>query len=231
MSAAPPPSMGVAPHDLARLYRRRFDAAAVEAKDRVWKVLCHDFFQRFVRESDTMLDLACGYGEFSRHVRAARKIAVDLNPDAALHLPADVEFHQARADALPFLADASIDVAFTSNFFEHLPDKATLDRVLAEVLRALRPGGRFVALQPNIRVLADKYWDFYDHLLPLSHLSCREAFEKAGYEVETLIDRFLPYTTRSRMPQHPALVRVYLRVPLAWRLLGKQFLIVGAKRS
>lgn len=221
--------MAVAPHDLARLYRQRFDAAAVEAKDRVWQVLCADFFQRYVREGDTLLDLACGYGEFSRHVRAARKIAVDLNPDAAVHLPAGVEFHQARADALGFLADGSVDVAFTSNFFEHLPDKPTLDRVLAEVLRALRPGGRFVALQPNIRHLAAEYWDFYDHLLPLSHLSCREAFEKAGFEVVELVDRFLPYTTRSRLPQHPALVRLYLRLPWAWRFLGKQFLIVGRK--
>jgi SAM-dependent methyltransferase len=223
--------MAVAPHELSRLYRQRFPAAAVEDKDRVWQVLCQHFFQRFVSEGDTVLDLACGYGEFSRHIRAGRRIAVDLNPDAALRLPHDVEFHQARAEALGFLASDTVDVCFTSNFFEHLPDKPTLDRVLAEVLRVLRPGGRLVALQPNIRFLAAEYWDFYDHLLPLSHLSCREAFEKAGFTVDTLVDRFLPYTTRSRLPQHPALVRLYLRLPWAWRFFGKQFLIVGIAPS
>ncbi len=215
--------------DLARLYRTRFPAEDRAARDRLWAVLCRDFFQRFVREGDTVLDLACGYGEFVRHVRAARKIAVDVNPEAAAGLPADVTFHLTPADRLTAIPDASVDVCFTSNFFEHLPDKPTMSRVLAEVRRVLRPGGRLVALQPNIRHLAGVYWDFYDHVLPLSHLSCREAFELAGLRVTLLVDRFLPYTTRSRLPQRPWLVRLYLRNRWVWRLLGKQFLIIGEK--
>jgi SAM-dependent methyltransferase len=216
--------------DLARLYRVRFPVEERAARDRLWAVLCAHFFQRFVRDGDAVLDLACGYGEFVRNIRAARKVAVDVNPEAAAGLPPDVEFHLTPADRLTAIGDATIDVCFTSNFFEHLPDKATMDRVLAEVRRVLRPGGRLIALQPNIRYLAGVYWDFYDHLLPLSHLSCREAFEHAGLTVTLLVPRFLPYTTRSRLPQHPGLVRLYLKSPWAWRVLGKQFLIVGEKR-
>lgn len=87
--------------------------------------------------------------------------------------------------------DASIDVCFTSNFFEHLPDKAAMDRVLQEVLRVLVPGGTFMAMQPNIRYAPGEYWDFYDHFIPLSHLSAKEGFEKNGYEVDVLIPRFV----------------------------------------
>jgi len=35
--------------DLAKLYRIRFSDAEREAKDRVWKVLCEGYFQRFMR--------------------------------------------------------------------------------------------------------------------------------------------------------------------------------------
>ncbi len=211
------------------LYRHRFSPEQRRARDRIWEVLCRRFFQHYVGEGETTLDLGCGYGEFSRFVRARRRVAVDVNPDAGPMLPPEVEFHRADARRLDFLSDGSVDVCFTSNFFEHLPAKADLDAVLGEVLRVLRQGGRLVALQPNIRYAPGEYWDFYDHHLPLSHLSCAEAFAIAGFEVEDLIDRFLPFTTCSPLPKHPLLVRLYLSVRPAWRVLGRQFLIVGRK--
>ena len=214
---------------LDALYRNRFSPEQRQVRDRVWETLCRHFFQRYVREGDTTLDLGCGFGEFSRFIRARRRIAVDLNPDVRGMLPSEVEFHQADARRLDFLPTSSVDVCFTSNFFEHLPSKPDLDAVLGEVGRILRPGGGLVALQPNIRYAPGEYWDFYDHHLPLSHLSCAEAFALAGLEVVELVDRFLPFTTCSPIPKHPLLVRLYLSFPLAWRLLGRQFLIVGRK--
>jgi hypothetical protein len=100
---------------------------------------------------------------------------------------------------------------------------------LREVQGVLRPRGFFVALQPNIGYAYREYWDFYDHHTPLSHLSCAEAFERAGLRVVELIDRFLPFSTKSALPTHPLLVRGYLACRLAWRFLGMQFLIVGQK--
>lgn len=211
------------------LYRTRFSARQRQVRDQVWAVLCRDFFQRYVGEGDTALDLGCGFGEFSRFIRARRKIAVDLNGDAGAMLPGDVEFHRADARRLDFIGSSSVDVCFTSNFFEHLRSKADLDAVLAEVHRALRPSGLLVALQPNIKYSVREYWDFYDHHLPLSHLSCAEAFAVAGFEVVELVDRFLPFSTCSAIPKHPLLVRLYLRARPLWRLMGRQFLIVGRK--
>ena len=211
------------------LYRNRFSAEDRPRRRRMWQALCDGFFQRYVRETDTVLECACGFGEFISTIKAKRKIAFDVNPDVAAMLPPDVEFHQASATALTPLADACVDVCFVSNFFEHLRDKEQMDAVLAEIRRVLRPGGRLIALQPNIKYAPGDYWDFYDHHLPLSHRSCAEAFLKAGFEIEELVDRFLPFTTLSRLPMHPFFVRLYLRCPPAWRLLGKQFLIVGRR--
>lgn len=176
--------------DFDLLYRVRFSEADREKKDRVWRVLCEDFFQRFVRPGDAILDVGCGYGEFSRYIRAQKKYAVDLNPESARILPTDVEFHRADARHLDFLEGGSVNVAFASNFFEHLPSKAVMDEVLAEVRRVLVPGGRFVVLQPNVRLVPGEYWDFYDHVLPLSDRSCAEAFAKAGYHIDELIPRY-----------------------------------------
>jgi len=176
-----------------------------------------------------VLDIGCGYGEFSRHIRAHRKIAIDINPDAGNFLPPDIEFHALSATDLSSIGPSSVDVCFSSNFFEHLPSKDALDTALGEAFRTLRPGGHYIAMQPNLRYALREYWDYYDHIVPLTHLSCREAFAKAGYDIVELIDRFVPFSTSSRLPQHPTLVRLYLRCRPLWRLLGRQFVIVGSK--
>jgi SAM-dependent methyltransferase len=122
------------------------------------------------------------------------------------------------------------DVVFTSNFLEHLPDKNILDEFLDQVLIALKPGGIYIVLGPNLRYLPGRYWDFYDHHLGLTHLSLSEALQLKGFVIETCIDRFLPFTTQGALPAHPWIVRLYLKFPLAWRFWGAQFLIVARKK-
>ena len=125
------------------------------------------------------------------------------------------------------LPDASLDVVFTSNFFEHLPDKAALGRTLDEIRRCLRPGGRLVAMGPNIKYLPGEYWDFWDHYIPLTEASLKEALVTRGFAVDVCLGRFLPYTMATG-PRYPvAFLRAYLKLPLAWRFFGRQFLVVG----
>ncbi len=215
--------------NIDRLYRARFSDTDVAAKERIWQVLCADFFQRYIKTTDTLLEIACGYGEFIRHIHAGRKIAIDVNPDCRKFIPPDVEFHLGDATDLGFISGGSVDVCFTSNFFEHLSTKDVLDAFLGDLYRVLRPGGLLMAMQPNIKYAAGDYWDYYDHHLPLSHLSCAEAFYKCGFEVTDLIGRFMPFSTHSALPKHPFLVKLYLAFPPAWRILGRQFFIVGKK--
>jgi ubiquinone/menaquinone biosynthesis C-methylase UbiE len=119
------------------------------------------------------------------------------------------------------------DVVFMSNYLEHLPSADAVVTQMRQVHQVLKSGGRMIVLQPNIRLVGGAYWDFLDHKVPLTDRSLVEAAMAAGFEVERLIPRLLPYTTKSRLPQHPALVRAYLKAPLAWRLLGKQTLLVA----
>jgi hypothetical protein len=54
-----------------------------------------------------------------------------------------------------------------------------------------------------------------------------EGLTQAGYRVERVIPKFLPYTTKGNLPQANWLVALYLKVPVVWRILGKQFLLVA----
>jgi len=215
--------------ELSTIYRHRF-AEGEEYRRSVWKTLIADFFAPYLREARAVLDLGCGYGNFINQVASPQRFAMDLNPDAASLLASGVRLMKQDCSAPWPLAENTLDLVFTSNFFEHLPDKASLGRTLAEARRCLKPGGRLIAMGPNIKFLPGEYWDFWDHYLPLTELSLAEGMRVAGLQVERVVDRFLPYTM-SHGPHYPLLfLRLYLRLPLAWRMFGTQFLVVGIKQ-
>lgn len=216
------------PDELDLLYRNRF-AQQGEMRGDLWSVLCSDFFQRWVPETSTVLDVAAGHCEFINNIVAGRKLAVDLNPDLTNRAAPDVEARVTRSDAMDHLADSSVDRVFISNFFEHVPREVILS-TLVEVRRVLRPDGKLLVLQPNIRYCARDYWMFFDHLTPVDDRALVEAFAAAGFDVELNIPRFLPYTTKSRLPSGPRLVSLYLKVPLAWKVMGAQAFMVGRPR-
>jgi hypothetical protein len=56
-----------------------------------------------------------------------------------------------------------------------------------------------------------------------------EALTVAGFRVVECRARFLPYTTKSRLPQWAPLVRLYLRLPVAQFLFGKQMFVVAER--
>jgi hypothetical protein len=216
----------------SRLYQARFGTQEQLRKRELWKVLCGTFFQRYVRPDDTVLDLGAGFCEFINQIECATKYAVDLNPDTPSYAGPGVRVIGARSSRLDMLADDSVDVVFASNFFEHLPDKQEFVATLRELRRILRSGsGRLLILQPNIRLLNGQYWDFLDHYLPLTERTLIEALELVGLSPVEMRTRFLPYTTKSRLPQHGLLVRAYLWLrPLQW-LFGKQTWMVAVKRA
>jgi SAM-dependent methyltransferase len=213
--------------ELERIYRIRF-AGRTEYRAQVWKVLA-PYFGRHFNSTGTVLDLGAGYCEFINNSAAHVKYAMDLNPDVQQRAAKDVTLLlQDCSEPWP-LPDESLDAVFTSNFLEHLPHKAAIKAVLANAYRCLKPGGRFVAVGPNIRYLAGAYWDFFDHFVELTDLSVSEAFSNSGFEVATRIPRHLPYTMSDGRRYPIWVLRLYLALPFLWPLFGKQFLVVARK--
>ena len=211
-------------------YAHRF--ASLEGdQNKVWKVLIRHYFQRWVGPTDAVLDLGAGYCEFINNISAGRKYALDLNPVTPSKANPDVTVYSHDAALLWPLPADSVDVVFTSNFFEHLESKKELIACPAEIRRVLRPGGVFIALGPNIRYCYDVYWDFIDHYLPLSDRSLVEALELAGLRIDKVVPRFLPFTMSGKKPPLGLLVRLYLKMIFVWPMFGKQFLIIASNHA
>ena len=215
---------------LQQIYELRFSGFE-EYRLKVWHVLVHGFFCKWINHKDRVLDLGCGYGEFINNLQDCHRLAMDLNPDSKKFLDSAVEFHQ-QDSSLPWqIAPNSLDLVFSSNFFEHLPNKETLSQTIAQAHQALKPGGRIIALGPNIGVLKGRYWDFWDHHVGLSEQSMGELLEVHDFTIERKIGKFLPFNM-VRVRRSPLfLVHLYLRLPWIWPLFGKQFMIVAQKAN
>jgi len=219
---------GAASRYLDDVYAERFSDAESAAKDALWREVVR-FLGRWVPRDAAVLDIACDRGYFIRNVDARERWATDVR-DMSEDVGSGVRF--VRSDGLRLLDVLPrdyFDVIFMSNYLEHLPTAEAVTDQLRVARDLARPGGRVVILQPNIRLVGGAYWDFIDHKVPLTEKSLREAADIAGLETERVIVRFLPYTTKGRLGARPWLVRAYLALPVAWRVLGRQTLYIARR--
>lgn len=217
------------PSTLQQEYNLRFSEIA-EYRDSVWKVLIDQYFQREFGTNKNILDLGSGWGEFINNIHGSKKYAMDLNPDSRHKISSGVVFLEQDCSQPWNLPENSLDLVFTSNFFEHLPTKDSLLSTLHQAKRCLKRAGKIVCLGPNIKYTGSDYWDFFDHHIQLSHFSLVEALKMVDFHIESVVPRFLPYTmAQGRMPPL-IMVSLYLKIPLLWPIFGKQFLITAAKK-
>jgi SAM-dependent methyltransferase len=224
-TATAAPSRGI---NYERLYHYRFRDVDQAGKQAVWNEIARYIYER-LGTPGSVLDPAAGRGEFITAVPADERWGVDLVRQGDLEAAGvkmiigdimDVELPREHFDGV-----------FMSNFLEHLPDQDSVGTVLGKLRDAMQPGGRIAIMGPNFRYCAKNYFDCADHMVILSHIGMEEHVYAAGFEVESVAPRFLPFSFRSLLPPSPALTRTYLRTPAMWRLLGKQFLVIGRKPS
>lgn len=210
-----------------RLYSYRFRDIDQDARAAVWNEIA-PHVHKLMGKPQTVLDPAAGRGEFIGAVPARETWAVDaVAYTEAAHKP---DTHVIVAPIMESeLPPAHFDGVFVSNFLEHLVDQGAIAAFLEKMHGAMQEGGRIAIMGPNFRYCADEYWDCADHYVALTHVGAGEHLYAAGFEPQRIIPRYLPYSFRGILPPSPTLTMAYLRMPLAWRLLGKQFLVIGAK--
>jgi SAM-dependent methyltransferase len=213
----------------ATVYDLRFGERERSAKEGVWLEIGQFLQARYIPPDSVVLDIGTDAGYFIRNITAGERWASDLR-DTSAQMPPDVRFVCADglslADVLP---TGYFDLVFMSNYLEHLDSAESVIEQLRVARTLLKPGGRVVVLQPNIKLVGAAYWDFIDHRVPLTEESLVEAATFAGFHTRELIERFLPYSIKGRLPSHRLIVWAYLALPFAWRIFGKQTLYVGER--
>ena len=209
------------------MYEYRFRGIDQSEREAVWAPIAQFIWERMGRPK-RILDAAAGLGEFINSVPAEERWAVDRQAFDAAGPGSDIRM--VVADVMEAeLPDDHFDGIFVSNFLEHLRDHEAIDAFLRRMSSKLRPGGRIAVMGPNYRYCSDVYWDFADHYVALTEVAVGEHLYAAGLEPAESIARFLPYSFTGSLPASARLTRLYLRLTPAWRLLGKQFLVIAER--
>jgi SAM-dependent methyltransferase len=195
-------------------------------RETVWREIAEYVRRTESTEDSVILELGAGYCFFINHVQCRKKIALDLNPEAARYAARDVKFIVGNSCNIPAVQDKSVDIVFASNFFEHL-DRQSMIETFGEIRRILRQQGKLLLIQPNYKYCSRDYFDDYTHLSVFSHVSMTDFLASEGFLVERCISRFLPFSMKSRFPKKAFLVRLYLKLP--FKVFAKQMYLVARK--
>jgi len=214
--------------DYERLYEFRFRDVPQQSRQAVWDEIAPVVY-RWLGEPERVLDPAAGRGEFISAIPARERWAVDW-VDHTEGLDPTVTFVVGDARTIELPGD-HFDGVFVSNLLEHFPTQDDIGTFLRRLRRSMAPGGRIAVMGPNFRYCAAEYFDCADHTLALTDGSIEEHLYAAGFAIERVVPRFLPYSFRGRHPQAPWVVRRYLAMPFAWRFFGRQFLVVASRPS
>ena len=125
---------------VSEIYQRRFEHSS-HYRNMVWRVLCERYFQSRFKSAKRVMDLGCGNGEFINNFRCEQPHAMDLNPDSWSRLEF-ARFHKQSSTDPWGIKD--LDLVFSSNFFEHLPDYGALLQTLKNARQALCRGGNWL---------------------------------------------------------------------------------------
>jgi SAM-dependent methyltransferase len=218
-------------NELQEIYENRF-SKDIKERDTLWKVLCKGFFQKYIYNKEgSILDIGAGYCEFINNIDCKEKFAIDLNNDVVKYASKNVKvINDNCLNIDKHFKEGSLDHVFMSNFLEHLLSKSDVVDIIKKIHRLLKKGGRLLILQPNIKYLYREYWDYFDHNIPISDKSLTEVLEFSGFKILKCLPKFLPYTTKSKFPKTSLLVWLYLKLPFAFNIFGRQVFVVAEKK-
>ncbi|MEL6105776.1 MAG: class I SAM-dependent methyltransferase [Planctomycetota bacterium] len=139
-----------------KLFFERFDTEILESNRIVAGLIEANFEKLFPSSAGKLLDVGCGTGFYypllSRHADSI--VGVDVSRsmlDVAEHLFTERHLENCRVLECSALElcfdDQSFDTILCWDFLHHVSDTG---KALDEISRVLKPGGRFIAIEPNL---------------------------------------------------------------------------------
>ena len=209
--------------DGANYFETRF--VADERRALVWSHIA-GYLARWMPADGALLDLGAGYADLVNAAKCATRVAFDLRPDLSQFTDPGVRAEVGDVTDLSRFGDETFDAVFASNLLEHL-DWSQLERCVDEVRRVLKPGGHFIAVQPNFRLDPKRYFDDFTHRTIFTDESLPDFLASRGMRLAHKEARFLPLTMKSRLSFGHRLVPLYLRLP--YRPMAGQMLVVARR--
>ncbi len=142
-----------------------YDVIAQQYRESKWLLFRH-YIERYTLfrvlgdlRGRTVLDLACGEGTYTRQFRragAADVTGVDISQEMIALAEAEERVdplgcRYVREDAAEFTPDAPVDIVTAVYLLNCARTREALDRLCQACFRALRPGGRLVGFNDNVR--------------------------------------------------------------------------------
>ena len=127
-----------------------------------------------MQPGQTLLDLGAADGAL---VDVARSKGVEAR---GLDVTDNIDF---ETDGLP-IVDNSIDVVTAVSLIEHLRSPRIM---LAETIRALKPGGAIILVTPNWRYSYREFFDDPTHVHPYTERSMHFMLKSAGFEKSLVV--------------------------------------------
>ncbi len=199
------------------------------ARERIYAAFDkHEYLEMFDKTLGTdltgqrIVDIGCASGVSAALLasRGAEVVGLDISPELieqakTLWPEYGGQIHFATGDAERLeLEDGSVDVCFFGGVLHHFPER---ERVYQECLRVLKPGGRFLALEPNRLdfferiewAVADLRGKLSPNEYPIDPNTMKQELRQAGFQNA----RF--FVTRSDIP-------VLAQIPFVRRWFSRQ---------
>lgn len=142
-----------------------YDSIAAEYRESKWLLFRH-YVERYTLfrvlgdlRGRTVLDLACGEGVYTRQFKragAAVVTGVDISREMIALAEAEEQeeplgCRYVQADAAAFTPETPVDIVTAVYLLNYARTRDALDGFLEACFRALRPGGRLVGFNDNVR--------------------------------------------------------------------------------
>jgi SAM-dependent methyltransferase len=191
------------------------------------------FYLQFITESQFVLELGCGRGEFLEAAKGIgkRTLGIDLDPGMIAESRSR-GLEAVEQDAIEFLKTTTErpDAVFAAHLVEHLPVEDTLE-LFAAAHDRLTPGGVLVVVTPNpqcLSIILSDFWNDPTHVrpytIPLLEFLAKQAeleviasgfnpLDEPGPPPELLVPETMSAWAELKMPELPRWDSEQLDVP------------------
>ena len=149
------------------------------------------FLMRHIRPPGEMVEIGPGHGTLALHAIDAGWTYTAIEPSATLAdlLRKDKQLNVIESWTPPIpVPDASCDVVYADQVLEHMSGIDAARELVAEALRALRPGGVFFVVVPDYLKERGFFWDVdYTHNFVTTERRVRQVLYDGGFDIEALV--------------------------------------------